>query len=169
MKSSLLLLISLIACMVVSCKKDELSGAKAQYAKLIIGTWKAYQQNTKVYDLVTNQLLKDSTINFTDANAGRAFTEIYNADGNAYVTVQTRKVGAAVATTDTTSYLKYSILGANLTVKQSIGGTETKPILTLTLTEMGLESLRTGALSPSWGLDVEASYRIVQGTYYTRQ
>ncbi|MBC7400308.1 MAG: hypothetical protein H7289_10205 [Mucilaginibacter sp.] len=169
MRNSQLLLSTLIACAVFSCKKDNLSGAKAQYAKLIVGTWKAYQQNTKVYDLTSNELLKDSTVNFTDANAGRAFTEIYNTDGSAYITAQTRKLGTTVATTDTTSYLRYTILGANLTLKQSIGGTETKPILTLTLTDMGLQSLRTGTLNEGWGLDVSASYRIVQGTYYTRQ
>jgi hypothetical protein len=169
MKNSHLILTSFIACAMFSCKKDELAGAKSQYAKLIVGTWKAYQQNTKIYDLTTNELLKDSTIDFTDANAGRAFTEIYNADGSAYVTVQTRKLGALVATTDTTSYLKYTILGANLNLKQNIGGNETKPILTLTLTEMGLESLRTGTLNEGWGLGINISYRIVQGTYYTRQ
>lgn len=169
MKNSHLLLSSLIACAVFSCKKDELAGAKSQYAKLIVGTWKAYQQNTKIYDLTTNELLKDSTVTFTDANASRAFIEIYNADGNAYVTAQSRKLGAAVATTDTTSYLKYTILGTNLSLKQNIGGSETKPILTLTLTDMGLESLRTGTLNEGWGLSINTSYRIVQGTYYTRQ
>ncbi len=152
-----------------SCKKDGLSGAKSQYAKLIVGTWKAYQQNTKVYDLTTNELLKDSTINFTDANAGQAFTEIYNADGSAYITEQTRKMGAKTPTTDTTSYLHYTILGTNLTLKQNIGGTETKPILTLTLTDMGLQSTRTGTLNPDWGLDADTSYKIIEGTYYTRQ
>ncbi|MES2379037.1 MAG: hypothetical protein V4553_20770 [Bacteroidota bacterium] len=169
MRNSHLLFISLIACTLFSCKKDDLSGAKAQYAKLIVGTWKAYQQNTKVYDLTTNELLKDSTVNFTDANAGRAFTEIYNSDGTAYVTVQTRKVGATVATTDTTNYLRYTILGANLNLKQNIGGNETKPILTLTLTDMGLQGLRTGTLNSGWGLEGDVSYKIVQGTYYTRQ
>lgn len=169
MKNSHLILTSLIACAVFSCKKDELAGAKSQYAKLIVGTWKAYQQNTKVYDLTTNELLKDSTVNFTDANAGRAFTEIYNGDGSAYVTVQTRKLGALVATTDTTSYLRYTILGANLNLKQNIGGTETKPILTLTLTVMGLQTTRTGTLNAGWGLESDAPYKIIQGTYYTRQ
>lgn len=169
MKNSHIILSSLIACAVFSCKKDNLSGAKSQYARLIVGTWKAYQQNTQIYDLNTNELLKDSTINFTDGNAGRAFTEIYNADGTAYVTVQTRKLGAAVATTDTTTYLRYTILGSNLTLKQNIGGTETKPILTLTLTEMGLQSTRTGILNAGWGLETNTSYKIIQGTYYTRQ
>jgi hypothetical protein len=169
MKNSHLILSSLIACAVFSCKKDELSNAKSQYAKLIVGTWKAYQQNTKIYDLTTNELLKDSTVIFTDENAGLAFTEIYNADGNAYVTAQTRKVGATVATTDTTTYLRYTILGANLTLKQNIGGTETKPILTLTLTDMGLQSTRTGTLNAGWGLESDTSYKIIQGTYYTRQ
>ncbi|NNU33481.1 hypothetical protein HK413_03685 [Mucilaginibacter sp. S1162] len=74
-----------------------------------------------------------------------------------------------MATTDTTSYLKYTILGTNLSLKQNIGGSETKPILTLTLTDMGLQSLRTGTLNEGWGLSVNTSYKIVQGTYYTRQ
>jgi hypothetical protein len=169
MKTSHLLLVPILACTILSCKKDKLAGAKAQYAKLIVGTWKAYQQNTKIYDLTTNNLLKDSTLNFTGTNASRAFTEIYNADGSAYVTVQTKKMGAAVATTDTTSYLHSSILGANLTLKQDIGGTETKPIITLTATDMGLKSVRTGTLNPSWGLESDVSYKIEETVYYTRQ
>jgi hypothetical protein len=146
-----------------------MGGAKSQYAKLIVGTWKTYQQNIQVFDLATNQLLKDSSINFTGTNTAGSWSEIYNGDGSAYVTKLTKKIGASIATTDTTAYLQYTILGSNITLKQNIGGTETKPILTLTMTDMGLQSTYTGTLNAGWGLNTDTPYKIVQATYYTRQ
>ncbi|NNU33482.1 hypothetical protein HK413_03690 [Mucilaginibacter sp. S1162] len=47
MKNSHLLLSSLIACAVLSCKKDDLAGAKSQYAKLIVGTGKHISKTQK--------------------------------------------------------------------------------------------------------------------------
>lgn len=146
-----------------------MGGAKSQYAKLIVGTWKTYQQNIQVFDLATNQLLKDSSINFTGTNTAGSWSEIYNGDGSAYVTKLTKKIGASIASTDTTAYLQYTILGSNITLKQNIGGTETKPILTLTMTDMGLQSTYTGTLNAGWGLNTDTPYKIVQATYYTRQ
>ena len=169
MSKSPILLICFIACAIFSCKKDNMAGTKSQNVKLIIGTWKSYQQNIQVYDMTTNVLLRDSTIYLTGSNAGASWSEIYNTDGTAYITKLTKKIGASVATTDTTNYLQYNILGSNLTLKQNIGGTETKPILTLTMTDMGLQSTYTDILNASWKLDPETSYKVVQATYYTRQ
>jgi hypothetical protein len=169
MNRSLLLCIIFFACAMFSCKKENMGGTKSQYAKLIVGTWKTYEQNIQIYDLNTNQLLRDSTVNFSGTNTAGSWSEIYNENGSAYITKLTKKIGASVATTDTTTYLHYSILGSNITLKQDIGGTETKPILTLTLTDMGLQSTYTGILNSSWGLDTDVTYKIVQASYYTRQ
>ncbi|MCC8426141.1 hypothetical protein [Mucilaginibacter sp. UR6-11] len=167
-KSHLLIAFLLLA--IYSCKKDDTSGTKSQYAKLIVGTWKSYQQNIRVYDLITDVLLKDSTINFTGSNADKASFEIYNADGSAYVTTPpAKKPGEMMATIDTTGYLNYSILGSTLFLKQTIGGTTTKPILTLTSTELELENTFTGTLTANWGLAVNTTYKIIQATYYLKQ
>jgi hypothetical protein len=168
MKKSYLLIALIMACSFYACKKDNLS-SKAQNSKLIIGNWKSYQQNTKVYTLGSNELLKDSTVVFDEENAGRAWFESFDANGNAYVTVLTRKLGATVATPDTTNYAAYTILGTNLTLKQHIGGTQTKPILTISLTNLGLQYSYTSTLNAGWGLGTEGNYKIVQATYYTRQ
>jgi hypothetical protein len=169
MKRSYLLLIPIVLCAIYSCKKEGIS-AKSQYAKLIVGTWKIFQQNTKVYDLTTNDLLKDSTINFTNGNASKAFFEIYNTDGNAYITSPpAKKPGATIATVDTTSYLTYTLLGSNLTLKQTIGGSTTKPIITLTSTELGLQNTYTGILTAGWKLDANTTYKIIETNYYTKQ
>ncbi|MDB5004098.1 MAG: hypothetical protein JWQ34_2323 [Mucilaginibacter sp.] len=170
MRNSHLLLVPILACVIFSCKKDELANAKAQYAKLIIGNWKSNQQNIKVYDLATNELLKDSTVNFTGVFSGRSWYEIYTEDGNAYVTsLPTIKLGNKVATIDTTSYLHYTILGANLTLKQNIGGNTTKPILTLTVSDVGLQNTYVGTLNSGWGLALNTDYKIIEADYYTRQ
>lgn len=167
MKKTLLLLSASILAM-YSCKKDD--SLKAQYAKLIIGSWKSTGQNTKVYDLNTNELLKDSTINFTGKTAGSAWFEIYNTDGSSYVTtLPAAKQGTLVATADTTSFLTYNILGSNLILKQTNGGSTAKPILALDNTTMYLQSSSTGNLTSKWGLDVNASYKITVSTHYTRQ
>jgi hypothetical protein len=170
MRNSHLLLVPILACAIFSCKKDELANAKAQYAKLIVGNWKSNQQNIKVYDLATNQLLKDSTVNFTGVFAGKSWYEIYSEDGNAYVTsLPTIKPSAKVATIDTTSYLNYTVFGANLNLKQNIGGNTIKPILTLTVSDMGLQNTYVGTLNTGWGLEVNTNYKIVEADYYTRQ
>jgi hypothetical protein len=168
MKNPLVPLVLILACVFYACKKDSVS-AKQQYSKLIVGTWTTHQQNTKIYDVSSNELLRDSTINFEDENGGRQWSEIYTTDGNAYVTSTSRKLGAAVATTDTTTYSNYSILGTNLTVKQLIGGSQTKPILTLTSAELVLQYSYVGTLNAGWGLGTENTYKIVQATYYTKQ
>jgi hypothetical protein len=116
----------ILACAFYACKKDSVS-AKEQYSKLIVGTWKTQQQNTKICDVSSNELLKDSTVNFDDENSGRSWSEIFTTDGNAYVATTSRKLGATIATTDTTTYASYSILGSNLTVKQLIVAAKPNP------------------------------------------
>ncbi len=153
---------------VISCKKDNLS-TKDQYNKLIAGTWKSNQQNIKIFDLNTNELLRDSTIMFDGEFSDRAWNEVYNTDGNTFTVTYSRKIGATVATADTTSYAAYTILGNNLTLKQRIGGTQTKPILVLNTSAMGLQYTYTGMLNQSWGLEAGATYKITQATYYTKQ
>jgi hypothetical protein len=124
-------------------KRQQIRSAIA-ICQLIVGTWKSYQQNTKVYDINRNVLLKDSTVSFTNANAGKASFEIYNADGSAYLTsLQPMRQGELAAATDTTSYLNYTILGADLTLKQTIGGSTTQPIVNLTSTHLTLENTYT--------------------------
>ncbi|GAA4102406.1 hypothetical protein GCM10022392_29250 [Mucilaginibacter panaciglaebae] len=153
---------------IYSCKKND--SIRTQYAKLIVGTWKSTGQNTKVYDLSSNELVKDSTITFTGNNANRAWLEIYLANGNSYVTtIPTVKSNTIVATADTTSYLTYTILGSNLLLKQNIGGEATKPILRINTTDMDLESTTTGTLPASWKLGINVSYKITQSTHYIRQ
>jgi hypothetical protein len=168
MKRSILLLFLISTCCFYACKKDSLS-AKQQFSKLIVGTWKTHQQNIQVYDLNSNALLKDSTLNFDEENSARPWSEIFTADGNAYIVTASRKLGATVATNDTTTYSTYTILGTNLTLKQKIGGGQTKPILTLTLTDMGLQYSYTGTLNATWGLNTASTYKIVEATYYTKQ
>ena len=168
MKKSLLPLLLILASCFCGCKKDSLS-SKQQSSKLIVGTWKSHQQNIQIYDLSSNQLLKDSTINLLGENGRVPWSEIYTAEGNAYIITTSRKLGATVATTDTTTYSSYTILGNSLNLKQKIGGSQTKPILTITLTDLGLQYSYTGMLNLGWGLNTESTYKIVEATYYTRQ
>lgn len=169
MKKIHLLFIPILLFVLHSCKKDQAAQAKDQYPKLITGTWKSYRQNIKVYNISSNDLLKDSTTDFTGANAGRSWLEIYNSDGTGYITAPPRKISANVFATDTTSYLNYAIMGDNLTLKQSIGGTQTRSIITLTQTDLELQSTYTGMLNAGWKLDINASYKITETDYYNRQ
>jgi hypothetical protein len=169
MKKTYLLFIPVLLFALQSCKKDHAAQAKDQYPKLITGTWKSYRQNIKVYDISSNGLLKDSTNDFTGTNAGKSWLEIYNSDGTGYITAPPRKVSANVFATDTTSYLSYAIMGDNLTLKQSIGGTQTKSIITLTQTDLELQSTYTDMLNASWKLDINTSYKITETDYYNHQ
>ncbi|MFD2872193.1 lipocalin family protein [Mucilaginibacter ximonensis] len=165
-KTYLLLCLAILA--VASCKKDD--STKIEYTKLIVGSWKSTGKNTKVYDLNTDELLKDSTINFTGKNAGSSWFEIYNTDGSSYVTtLPIAQQGTLVARADTTSFLTYAILGNNLLLKQTNGGSTTKPILALSNTTMDLQSTSSGVLTGNWGLDANATYKITVSTHYTRQ
>lgn len=161
-----LLFISVLASAMMACKKDD--STKDQNTKLIVGSWKSTGQNTKVYDLTTNDLLKDSTIAFTGKSAALAWVEVYQTNGSGFVTT-VPVIKAKIATADTTSYLSYSILGSNLTIKQSIGGSATKSILELTDVDMDLQSTATGNVAAGWGLDVNASYKITTSTHYAKQ
>jgi hypothetical protein len=167
MKKYLLPLLAVTLLVFNACKKDNPS-TKDQYSKLITGSWHAKQQHIKVFDLSSNELLKDSTIDFDGEFADRAWTEVYNSNGNTFTITYSRKIGAAVATADTSSYATYAILGTNLTLKQNIGGTQTKPILKLNATNMELQYTYTGALNQGWLLTPGVTYKIAQTTYYNR-
>lgn len=167
-KTYLFALFTVVTCALTACKKDALT-AKEQNSKLIVGTWKTSQQNIKVYDINTEALLKDSTIVFDTENASRSWSEIFDDNGHAYSTTTSVKTGASFASTDTTNYATYSIVGTNLIVKQNIGGSQTKPILTLTVKDMGLQYSYAGTLNAGWGLGTGNTYKIVQATYYVKQ
>jgi len=162
------LFISVCILAIYSCKKDE--SMKAQYQKLIIGTWKSTSQNTRIYDLNTDELLKDTTINFTGHYANRAWLEIYNKDGSGYVTsLPTNNQNELRPESDTTAFLTYAILGSNLTLKQTNGGSATEPILALDNTDMDLQSTSTGYAPANWGLDTKTLFKITLSTHYTKQ
>ncbi|TSJ40873.1 hypothetical protein FO440_14130 [Mucilaginibacter corticis] len=169
MKKIYLLFIPVLLSVLQCCKKDHAAQVKDQYPKLITGTWKSYRQNIKVYDISSNGLLKDSTNDFTGTNAGKSWLEIYNSDGTGYITAPPRKISANVYATDTTSYLSYTILGNNLTLKQNIGGTQTKSIIILTQTDLELQSTYTSVLNAGWKLDINTSYKITETDYYNHQ
>ncbi|MFD2146907.1 lipocalin family protein [Mucilaginibacter antarcticus] len=167
MKKPLLLFAIITLFALNACKKDD-SSIKDQYTKLIVGTWKSTQLNTKVYDLSSNELLKDSTTTYEGEFSARSFNEVYDINNNTFSVTYSRKIGASVATADTTSYATYTILGNNLTLKQRIGGTQTKPILVLNTTAMCLQYTFTGMLNPTWGLEAGVTYKITQSTNYKK-
>ncbi|MDB5030856.1 hypothetical protein [Mucilaginibacter sp.] len=161
-------LILFCICALFSCKKNEIIGGKS-HAALITGKWLAYQQHTMIYDLNTADLVKDTTMLFSSTNP-KAWYEIFNDDGSAYITTIPHKVaGSSVYATDSTSYLHYTILGSVLTVKQNGGGSETDPIIRLTDTDLGLETIFQSNPQSGWGLDVNTSYKYIVDTYYSRQ
>jgi len=169
-KFSYLLIIPSFACILFSCKKADVAGGKVQNAALIVGTWKSYQQDTKIYDLETNDLLKDTVITYKAANVGLAGYNIFNSDGSAYITtLPYKKTGATVATIDTTSYLQYTLIGSSLTLKQNIGGSETDPIISITDSDLVLEKMYLSTPATGMGLDVNTSYKFVVDTFFTKQ
>jgi hypothetical protein len=166
-----LLLIAIAISTVFSCTKGEIVGGKTQNASLITGKWLVYQQNTKVYDLNDNTLLKDTTLLYSSTNFTQAWYQIYNSDGSAYVTTTPyKKTGSSVMSTDTTSYLHYTITGSSfLKLTKNGGGIETDPILSLTQTDLELQNKYTATPATGWSLDVNTNYLFVVNSYYTKQ
>lgn len=159
----------LLLCAIFSCKKGDSAGGKNKKSALIAGKWLVYQRHTLVYDLESDNLLKDTTIAFA-AKSTKSWYEIYNTDGTAYVTsIPYLKNGATTPTIDTTAYLTYSILGSNLVLKQTSGGSKTLPILNLTLTNMVLQSSYVSPPKPGWGLVMNVSYKFTEETSYNKQ
>ena len=162
--------ILLIACTLFACKKSDTISIKATNTSLISGKWLVYQQNTKVYDLNTNALLKDTTLSYTAKSVSQPWYETYNTDGSAYVTSKPyKKAGSSVMSADTTAYLHYSILGSNLTLKPYGGGIETDPIVTISQTDLNLQKTYNSLPPAGWGLDMATNYLFVVQNYYTKQ
>jgi hypothetical protein len=164
-------LIAICVCALFSCKKDEIIGEKTQKSSYIVGKWLVYQQETKIYDLNSNELLKDTVITYSTSNFGQAWYQIYNTDGSAYITSTPYiKTGATTPSIDTTAYLHYSVLVSNyLKLSLNGGGTETDPILNLTQTDLELEKKYNSTPKTGWGLDTNTSYLIAEDSYYTKQ
>jgi hypothetical protein len=166
-----ILLIAIATSTLISCQKGEIIGGKTQNASLITGKWLVYQQNTKVFDLNDNSLLKDTILLYSNTNFSQAWYQIYNNDGTAYVTTTPyKKTGSSVMTVDTTSYLHYTIMGSSfLKLTKNGGGIETDPILSLTQSDLKLESKYTATPATGWGLDANTNYLFVVDTYYAKQ
>jgi len=126
------------------------------------------QRHTLVYSLDNSTLLKDTTVYYDAANNINWWFEIYNAEGNAYVTGKPYRVNE-VLKADTTSFLRYTINGSNMILRPNGGGSETKAIQNLTETVMALESVYNGFPRPFWGLDIRSEYHFVEQTFYARQ
>ena len=163
--------ILLLICTLFACQKGEIIGGKTQNASLITGKWLVYQQNTRIFDLNDNSLLKDTTLLYSNTNFSQAWYQIYNTDGTAYVTTTPyKKTGSSVMTVDTISYLHYTIMGSSfLKLTKNGGGIETDPILSLTQSDLKLESKYTATPATGWGLDANTNYLFVVDTYYAKQ
>ncbi len=151
-----------------ACKKDAEMKISSRNAALIAGKWMSTQRHTIVYSLEDNTLLKDTTVYFDAAHNTNWWFEIYNADGNAYITGKPYKLNE-VTKADTTSFLKYSINGSNIILKPNGGGSETKAIQNLTESNLVLGSVYNGFPRLTWGLDFRTEYHFVEQTYYTKQ
>lgn len=151
-----------------ACKKEGSTKITSKNASLIVGKWMVYQRHTRVYDITTDNLVKDTIVKFdADNNTGWWF-EIYDDDGNAYITGKPYKI-MGIQKADTTLYARYTINGSNITIKVNGGGSETKPILNLTETDLSLQSVYNGAGRTGWGLDAGLTYHFIDEVYYSRK
>ena len=153
---------------VTACKKDPEVKISSKNAALIVGRWMPNHRHTLVYSVNDNTLVKDTTVKFDATNNINWWFEIYNSNGNAFVTGKPYKQNE-ILKADTTSFFKYTINGSNLVLKPNGGGSETKSIAILTETDMALESTYNGLPRLGWGLDFRTEYHFVEQTYYTRQ
>ncbi|MFD0749402.1 hypothetical protein ACFQZS_04565 [Mucilaginibacter calamicampi] len=157
-----------IVLVATACKKEREVKISSKNASLIIGNWLSTQRHTLVYSIDNNTLLKDTTINYDAANNINWWFEIYNADGNAFVTGKPYKQNN-ILKADTTSFLKYTINGSSIILKPNGGGSETKTIRSLTETNMALEGIYNAFPRLGWGLDIRTEYHFVEQAYYTKQ
>ncbi len=157
-----------VTCALFSCKK-QIVGGKSN-ASLLTGKWLLYQQSTKVYDLNSNALLKDTVVDYATTNYPKAWFEIYNIDGTAYITTTPyKKAGATTSSVDTTSYFHYTILGSSVVLSQNGGGSETDPIIQLTQSTLVQEKTQISPPPSGWGLDTNTAYKFVNDGYYNKQ
>src|ERR1700761_4762937 len=147
--------ILLLICTLFACQKGEIIGGKTQNASLITGKWLVYQQNSRIFDLNDNSLLKDTTLLYSNTNFSQAWYQIYNTDGTAYVTTTPyKKTGSSVMTVDTISYLHYTIMGSSFLKLTKKGGViEPDPILSLTQSDLKLKKKYPAPPATGWGLD----------------
>jgi hypothetical protein len=157
-----------IILMAAACRKESDVKISSRNAALIAGRWVAIQRHTLVYKLDDNALLKDTIIKYDAANNINWWFEIYNSDGNAFVTGKPYRQNN-VLKADTTSFLKYTINGSNLILKPNGGGGETKTIINLIEIDMTLESVYNALPRPAWGLDSRTEYHFVDQIFYTKQ
>jgi hypothetical protein len=157
-----------IILMAAACKKEGDVKITSKNAALIVGKWIVTQRHTLVYKIDNNTLLKDTIIKYDAGNNTNWWFELYNTDGNAFVTGKPYKQND-ILKADTTSFLKYTINGSNLILKPNGGGSETKAIVNLTETNLELESVYNAMPRLAWGLDIRSEYHFVDQIFYTRQ
>jgi len=163
-----LLALIFIVLTATACKKEHEVKISSKNAALIVGKWMVNQRHTMVYSLDDNTLLKDTIIKYDAANNLNWWFEIYNANGNAFVTGKPYRQNE-VLKADTTSFLKYTINGSNIILKPNGGGSETKTILNLTETDMAFEGVYNAMPRLAWGLDLRTEYHFVEQTFYAKQ
>ncbi len=151
-----------------ACQKGDGVKVSSKNASLIVGKWLAYQRHTLVYSIEGNNLLKDTIVNYDAANNPNWWFEIYEADGNAFVTGKPY-TQFNVLKADTTAFLTYAINGSNLSLKPKSGGSETKSILNITEANLTLGKVYNGLPRLGWGFDLRTEYNFVEQTLYRKK
>ncbi len=154
--------------LIASCQKDNGVKISAKNASLITGKWLAYQRHSVVYSIEDNSVLKDTIVNYDAANNTNWWFEIYETNGDAFVTGKPYMQNN-VLKADTTAFLTYTINGTNLTLKPKSGGSETKSIISITETDVTLEKVYNSLPRLNWGLDLRTEYKFVEQTFYKKQ
>ncbi len=153
---------------IASCQKDNGVKISTKNASLITGKWLAYQRHTVVYSIEDNSILKDTIVNYDAANNTNWWFEIYENNGDAFVTGKPYMQNN-VLKADTTAFLTYTINGNNLTLKAKSGGSETKSIISITETDITLEKVYNSLPRLNWGLDLRTEYKYIEQTFYKKQ
>lgn len=167
MKNLYLFWILLFSVFFSACQKGDGVKISSKNASLIVGKWLVYQRHTLVYGIEGNNLLKDTVINYNAGSNTNWWFEIYEADGDAFVTGKPYTFNA-ISKTDTTAFLSYTINGSGLSIKSKSGGSETKTILNLTEGNMTLEKTYNSLPRLNWGLDLSNEYKFIEQTFYKK-
>ncbi|PTR00032.1 hypothetical protein C8P68_102863 [Mucilaginibacter yixingensis] len=164
------LAVAAIALMFACNKKNDPSDQTNNTNTSLVGKWLVVKENIKVYSLANNDLLKDSIRDYTISyNALIAWSEIYKADGRAYVTGHPyTKSGKTVV--DTSAYLKYTF-NNNVLMQSNTDGTNPTTCQVSRLDDKQLEYTVTSNRPPDsgWGLNTSNTYKYVSIYTYTRQ